>query len=344
MVKAASKQAAPQQRGFQFSGAGGDLFLIVLVNHLLSIITLGVYRAWAKVKEYRFLYGNTLFDGRPMEFHGTGKEIFRGYLIAIVFLILLYIGVILGIVALVAGSVAGAALLKHHAAVGAVLLALVVLAALAGLELLVAWVAEQAHFRSRAYRASRVSLNGVRFRLQGKAGDFVRQMILLRFKILATCMVLYPHYPFHRQEQIFKRLRYGNLAFDFQGDRAAFFRLWWRGFALTVLTLGCYGAWWLADQDRFLYGQVRLGQDRLQMDVDGWSLFKLQLGNFFLVLFTLGFGYAWARVRQTRYFAERLSLVGTLDPAKAVALDAEDVSASGAGMEALLDVNVDWGF
>ena len=80
------------------------------------------------------------------------------------------------------------------------------------------------------------------------------------------------------------------------------------------------------------------------MDVDGWSLFKLQLGNFFLVLFTLGFGYAWARVRQTRYFAERLSLVGTLDPAKAVALDAEDVSASGAGMEALLDVNVDWGF
>jgi uncharacterized membrane protein YjgN (DUF898 family) len=332
------------KRGFQFSGQGGDLFLIFLVNHLLSMLTLGIYRAWARVKEYRFLYGNTLFDGQPFEFHGEGLEIFKGYLIAGAFLFLLYIAVILGILALVAVGAIGAAGLKQHPAAEALLVALLILGGLLGLELLVSWVAEQAHFRSRAYRASRVSLGGVRFRLQGKPDGFVKAMILLRLKVLASLMLLYPRYAFQREAQVYKRLRYGDLAFDFEGDERAFFRLWWKGFLLSVLTLGLYSPWWMAAKERFLYGCVRLGPDRLAMDVDGESLFGLYVTNFLLVLCTVGFGYAWARVRQTRYFAARLSLSGSLDPARARAGAVEDVSAAGAGMETLLDAGVDWGF
>jgi uncharacterized membrane protein YjgN (DUF898 family) len=336
--------AADKRYGFQFSGQGGDYFLILLVNHLLSVLTLGVYRAWARVKEYRFLYANTLFDDQPFEFHGKGGEIFRGYLIAGAFLFLIYIAVIVGVLVLALVGAAAAALLKGHDGLVALGVIGLVLAALAGLELLVAWVAEQAHFRGHAYRASRLSLGGVRFRLSGKPADFVRPMIALRFKVLGSCLVLMPRYVFQRQAQIYRRLRYGNLDFGFEGDTQAFFKLWWKGFALTLLTVGIYAPWWIAAKERFLYGCVRLGPDRLAMDVDGESLFGLYVTNFLLVLFTLGFGYAWARARQTRYFAQRLSLQGPLDPASAKAAAAEDLGASGAGMELILDAGVDWGF
>ena len=38
----------------QFNGRGGEFFGIWIVNILLSIITLGIYSAWAKVRTKRY--------------------------------------------------------------------------------------------------------------------------------------------------------------------------------------------------------------------------------------------------------------------------------------------------
>jgi uncharacterized membrane protein YjgN (DUF898 family) len=43
-----------------FSGTGGELFVIKLVNGILTTLTLGIYFFWAKVKELRWEYQNTL--------------------------------------------------------------------------------------------------------------------------------------------------------------------------------------------------------------------------------------------------------------------------------------------
>lgn len=47
--------AYTQEQPFSFSGSGSEYFRIWIVNLLLSIITLGIYSAWAKVRHYLFL-------------------------------------------------------------------------------------------------------------------------------------------------------------------------------------------------------------------------------------------------------------------------------------------------
>jgi Zn-dependent protease with chaperone function len=54
---------------FEFRGRAGEYFGIWIVNVLLSIITLGIYSAWAKVRRLRYFYGNTWLDGHNFEYH-----------------------------------------------------------------------------------------------------------------------------------------------------------------------------------------------------------------------------------------------------------------------------------
>src|SRR5512147_2423243 len=66
---------------FEFRGSGGEYFRIWIVNLLLTIVTLGIYSAWAKVRRLRYFYGNTYLDGHPFEFHGRPIAILKGRLI-----------------------------------------------------------------------------------------------------------------------------------------------------------------------------------------------------------------------------------------------------------------------
>lgn len=67
---------------FQFTGSAIEYFKIWIVNTLLTIITLGIYYPWAKVRNNRYLYANSILDGKNFEYHATGKQLFIGYLIA----------------------------------------------------------------------------------------------------------------------------------------------------------------------------------------------------------------------------------------------------------------------
>ena len=54
---------------FSFTGNAKEYFGIWIVNLLLSIITIGIYTAWAKVRRQRYFYGNTWMDGHNFEYH-----------------------------------------------------------------------------------------------------------------------------------------------------------------------------------------------------------------------------------------------------------------------------------
>lgn len=69
-----------------FTGSGGEYFKIWIVNVMLSIITLYIYSAWAKVRNERYFAGNTFVDGSAFEYHATGKQIFLGRVIAVALL------------------------------------------------------------------------------------------------------------------------------------------------------------------------------------------------------------------------------------------------------------------
>lgn len=69
-------------KALSFEGSGFEYFKIWIVNILLTVITLGLYYPWAKVRNRRYFYANTRFEDRSFEYHATGKQLFIGYLIA----------------------------------------------------------------------------------------------------------------------------------------------------------------------------------------------------------------------------------------------------------------------
>ncbi len=71
------------QKQFEFRGAAGEWFGIWIVNLLLSIITIGIYSAWAKVRAKKYFYNNTFVDDRNFDYHATGKQILIGRLIIV---------------------------------------------------------------------------------------------------------------------------------------------------------------------------------------------------------------------------------------------------------------------
>lgn len=71
----------------EFHGRTSEYFKIWIVNIFLTIITLYIYSAWAKVRTKRYFYGNTSIDGSTFEFHATGGQLVVGRLIAAALLI-----------------------------------------------------------------------------------------------------------------------------------------------------------------------------------------------------------------------------------------------------------------
>lgn len=77
--------------GLRFNGSGSEFFKIWIVNVLLTIVTIGLYYPWAKVRTKRYFYGNTTLENNNFEYHATGKQLFVSYLIAMGLLIIYFI-------------------------------------------------------------------------------------------------------------------------------------------------------------------------------------------------------------------------------------------------------------
>ena len=75
----ASEEAAPME----FTGNATEYFGIWLSNTVLSILTAGIYSAWAKVRRSRYFLGHTIVLGDRLEYHATGVTILKGRLIAV---------------------------------------------------------------------------------------------------------------------------------------------------------------------------------------------------------------------------------------------------------------------
>ena len=72
----------------KFKGQAGEYFGIWIVNLLLTVITIGIYGAWAKVRTKKYFSNNTEIDGHSFGYHATGWQILKGrILVALVSLV-----------------------------------------------------------------------------------------------------------------------------------------------------------------------------------------------------------------------------------------------------------------
>jgi uncharacterized membrane protein YjgN (DUF898 family) len=70
------------ETAFAFEGKWQDYAPIALTNALLIFVTLGFYRFWATTRERNYLWSKTRFVDDKLEWTGTGKELFFGFIIA----------------------------------------------------------------------------------------------------------------------------------------------------------------------------------------------------------------------------------------------------------------------
>lgn len=82
---------AAHELPLRFVGSGSEYFRIWIVNLLLTLLTLGLYYPFAKVRRLRYFYGATEVGGSPLSFHGDPWKMFRGYVL-VALMLLAYTG------------------------------------------------------------------------------------------------------------------------------------------------------------------------------------------------------------------------------------------------------------
>jgi uncharacterized membrane protein YjgN (DUF898 family) len=130
---------------FQFYGSWREYAPIAFTNLLLTIVTLGFYRFWATTRSRKYLWGQTRFIDDRLEWTGTGKELFIGFVMAIFVFFLPLLLLNWGFQALMLRGMTGPAMC---------LLAL--------LYATIMYVTGLARFRALRYRLSRTYWHGIR--------------------------------------------------------------------------------------------------------------------------------------------------------------------------------------
>ena len=85
---AAEFPAADGEIRFAFRGNAAEYFRIWIVNVALTLLTFGVFSAWAKVRTLRYFYANTFLGGANFEYHARPLSI----LVARIFVFIVVIG------------------------------------------------------------------------------------------------------------------------------------------------------------------------------------------------------------------------------------------------------------
>jgi uncharacterized membrane protein YjgN (DUF898 family) len=311
------------ERKFTFHGKGGTLFGIQIVNLLLTIITLGIYSFWARVKVRKYIWGQLEFEGDRFSFHGTAVEILLGWLKAALFFGIPYIAMLKGPQWLGSGPV----LIGIGAFLSVILVVIFIPMAVVG---------------SRRYRLSRTAWRGIRFNFRGTWGQYMPIFLGGGILVAITLSLYTPFYEMRREKFLLRNSYLGNQNFNFDGNGWDLFGSYVLSLILALPTLGLSLLWYHVKRTRYVWSRTTFGTARFHSAITFGGLFKVTVLNLLLVLVTLGFGYPWAQVRIIRYLSDNLVLHGPAD-FEAVAQDAQAVTATGEELASFLDLDFDLG-
>ncbi len=311
---------ADAERRLTFVGRAGTLLGIHIVNVLLTVLTLGIYYCWAKVRVRSYLLSETVFEGDRFAYHGTGRELLVGTFKA---------GLVFGAVSLLFNA---APMLPGGTPVtiGAILLGYL------GLLLLI----PVATVGARRYRLSRTSWRNIRFSFQGNTAAFIKLFVGGALLTGLTLGLYYPFFATARYGFLTAHSRFGDRSFAFDGRGRDLFGPFLIALLLTVPTLGFVWFWFWAKRTRYYWNHTSFEAARFVSTVTGLRLFGLHLVNMVFLVVTVGLAWPWVTVRNLRFEFANLTLFGALDPA-AVRQDEQAVTATatGDGLGGFLEVD-----
>ncbi len=194
-------------KSFVFEGNAREYFRIWMVNIALTILTLGIYSAWAKVRTNRYFYANTYLNGSNFEYNADPIRILIGRLIVvgvyalfIIFFQYLFMFEVAGFIAVVG-------------------------------VLAMPWLIRQAV----SFKLRNTSYRNVPFRYSGKIGSFYTFFILHALLNIFTLMLAFPYSYVKFKELIINNAHYGQADFNFKGKAGDVYAIYIQIFIWTTL-------------------------------------------------------------------------------------------------------------
>lgn len=313
--------AATSTIRFAYRARGDELFLIWIKNLFLTLITFGLYFPWARAEFLRYTIGRLEADGDLLSFHGTGSQMFRGLILAL----LIYGGIF-------ATYFLGAATLPRQMQI------MLLLALYAG-AIVVSGFAVIGSFR---YRLRHTSWRGVRFAFHGDTSAFIKEFALHTLLVAVTLGFGTPLFVNWRRRALTKASALGTRRFDYTGEGAPLMVPFVVAMLLTLPTLGLVWIWYDARLKLHLWNHTWFDQARFQLELSTADWFVLQLQNALLAIFTLGLAWPWILARSGAFIAERLTLVGPIDWAT-IRQEVQSAGAAGEELAEIFDVDVGLG-
>lgn len=344
--QATPRLASNQTVRLSFHGSGKTLFGMQVVNVCLTLLTLGTYHFWAKAKVRKYLFSQSQCAGDRFAYHGTGKELYQGFLKAMVVFGIPYLALVSA--PQLFGWPGWIETIAQRLAAGIIFVYVPI-----------------AMVSARRYRCSRTSWRGIRFSFRGRMIDFLKIHFIGWFFTVLTLGTYYPYFQTRRQAFLNSHTFFGNRQFRFIGHGSAiatpfalallatYSILGLCGIALGLklanaglspllipLVLGPIWIWFYARKQKYFWDHTMFGAARFHSTVTWQKLLTLHLGNLCLLLFTAGFAWPWVTVRNARFFLTNLTLRGPID-LETVLQDTTAASVTGEGLSNLLDTGFD---
>ena len=340
-------QIDPHQKEFslRFSGNATEYFGIWLLNTALTIATLGIYGAWAKVRREQYFLSHTWLDQSNFQYTGNPIKILKGRLVAMALVLVLAI-------------------------LGAVIPFFALISIIPFLVLYPFFFVQAIRFRARytAYRGIHFSFKGTALR-----AAFIKYVIK---PISLMLIFFYPFASFKERRFIVDNLRFGTTEFLGQFRLRSFYACYigailiplFLAFILVginhgslpsestqpslleiflTLLLGVV----TAAATLFVYFRLRkLTWDRAQLGnytIHYRPCFLpfawITLSNIALIILTLGLATPIATVRLYRYRTEQLSLSGPEDLSLFLGEAQSKINSLGDELSDFYDFDIDFG-
>jgi uncharacterized membrane protein YjgN (DUF898 family) len=361
-------QAETPRPILQYDGRIVDLYRIFLINLLLNIVTIGIWRFWAITRTRRYVWSRTSLCGSRFEYDGTGGQLFVGFLLAI----LLIAGMAL-LAVLLSLALRGAGL-----AISGLPIAL--------FEFCFVILALGAPFSAQRYRLGHTVWRGIRGGMQGSMLAYGLRSMLYFLLVAITFYQLAPWATLRLLERRINASAFGNLRFTSRGKPGQLYLRFVLTFAaivglvlviaaaewafgrgvintllqqapgqpmdphiarrLVVVLLPAYlvfvlgaaiiSASYAAAFSRHVAGHTTLAGLHFSSRVNAGTVLGLVLGNALILVLTLGLGVPFVIQRNARYFTTNLLAAGTLD-FDTIGQSEQPVSRYGEGMFQALD-------
>ncbi|WP_057463114.1 DUF898 family protein [Pseudovibrio sp. POLY-S9] len=202
---------SPKRSYILFSG--GSFFGRIMTWVTLTVATLGIYRFWAMTGLRRSLWSATHLEGDHLRYHGTGKELFIGFLIALAILIPFYA---LGFGLQFMGPIATIVGFGIMFVVGFLL-------------------TPYALFRRRRYLLTRTSWRGIRFHMQGSAWRYVGVWLFWTILSVITLGIALPWRMAKLDRMLAEASYFGNQQFSYSAKAKNYFDALIPVYAITLL-------------------------------------------------------------------------------------------------------------